>query len=408
VVEGTTIDRGSGLNASLGSVGAFLDKTTNFRFGDSSAPNLVNLTGASVASGGYGIAASLGKTLCLSNGTTDTLRIANTTIVGPGSSGALGDWSGIHLNWICGSENRTVEIEENWMEDLDLAGLELEQVVDAQVSCNKVVDSLRGISFSRDSEAYGAGVRFRDNSFEQNNEGDLTAVLTDASFKVKMGPETSGDKAHNVFKVWNEDTAFFLNDDFSSDVLDATQNWWYLQAGSGETLLDDLTAGEHPEIDARCRASSGGAGSADSTVNVLSHKRTHTDEPECPSRHPDAPGGARIAGSPPFGGLAEIERLELGTPLVTQLGKPFPNPAVSGVTIPFSLSRREEGSVLLEVFDVTGRRVRTVTNERLEAARYRAVWSGVDASGDGIAPGIYFVRFTAGAHVETAKVTVLR
>ena len=130
-VSGTVIDRGPDLHESLGSVGVFFDKVTNFRFGSSGGPNLVLLQGASDGAGGFGIAGSLGKTLCLSTGggVDDLLRIGNTTIVGPGMS-ASGDWSGVRLNWICGSSNRAVEIEANWIEGCNFAGLDLEQVVD--------------------------------------------------------------------------------------------------------------------------------------------------------------------------------------------------------------------------------------------------------------------------------------
>ena len=112
------------------------------------------------------------------------------TSFGPGTStDPDGDWSGLHLNWICGSTNRTVEVQDNWIEEFDFAGLDFEQVVDVQVACNAVASSRRGLSISRDSEAYGPGVRFWQNSFLQNVDGDVASVVTDASYKVKMGPD---------------------------------------------------------------------------------------------------------------------------------------------------------------------------------------------------------------------------
>jgi hypothetical protein len=302
-------------------------------------------------------------------------------------------------------------VEDNWIEDFDFAGLDFEQVVDVQVSCNAVASSMRGLSFSRDSEAYGSGVRFWQNSFLQNVDGDVATVETDASYKVKMGPESSGDKGKNVFKVWNEDTSYFLDYDASSDVLDATTNWWYLKDGSGETWLDDLTMDEHPEIDVRCRDASLADSSADAIVNVLSHKRTTTGFPTCPSSAP----GARVLGPSVAGAGADPPalvdgpvRLHGAIPTETRLDRPFPNPTNGALTIPFSLAGRHAGRVTVEVFDVRGRRVRRLTNGALSPARYQLQWSGLDGAGERIAPGIYFVRLTAPGHVETAKVTVLR
>jgi hypothetical protein len=413
VVESTIIDRGELADASLGKVGVFLDQATNVQFGGPGAENLVMLHGASDLAGGYGILVAQEKGTCEAAGPTETIRIANTTVVGPGvSPDPVGDWSGIRFNWVCGTADRTVELVDNWIEKCDFAGLDLEQAVDVQATCNKVVESRRGVSFSRDGASGGPGVRFRENSFEQVSDGDQAAVATDASLKVKMGPEASGTKGRNVFRVWHDETSFFDNDDGSTGVLDATYNYWYLQTASGEEFLHDDYPDEHPDIDDRCRTSGGADGSADAVVNTLSYKKSDLDVPTCPTRHPEAPSASRIAGPLAGSAVGPVSegplRLDAAIPTVTSLGRPFPNPTSGGISVPFALAQGQAGSVRVDVFDVRGRRVRTLVHDALAPARYRLDWPGVDAAGKRVSPGTYFIRFRAGEHVQTAKVTVLR
>lgn len=262
----------------------------------------------------------------------------------------------------------------------------------------------------RYAEATGPGVRFRDNSLEQIDDDDVAAASSNSSFKVKMGPASSGDKGKNVLKVWDTDVKFIENDEPGSDVLNARNNYWYLQHSGGEEFLSDpppQNEDENAEIDARCLTSSGA--SADATTDVSNHKPMESGIQICAFRHEDAPASARIAGSGESpAGREAVVRLEGSVPLETKLGRAYPNPTSGGVTVPFALSPEGEGAVRVDVFDVRGRRVRTLLSGRLPAARYELSWPGVDQSGGRVSPGIYFVRFNAGGDVQTSKITMLR
>ena len=82
-----------------------------------------------------------------------------------------------------------------------------------------------------------------------------------------------------------------------------------------------------------------------------------------------------------------------------------PNPLVRGGVVSWSVDRNVEGSVVL--FDVTGRRVRTLYSGEMEAGRQQASLEGGDAGANSLHPGLYFVRVTSGSRTGIARFVVL-
>ena len=68
------------------------------------------------------------------------------------------------------------------------------------------------------------------------------------------------------------------------------------------------------------------------------------------------------------------------------------------------------GPALAEVmlYDVRGRRVRTLTRGDYSAGMQSLIWDGRDESGRSVASGIYFLRVSTGGQSQTLKVAVLR
>ncbi len=60
------------------------------------------------------------------------------------------------------------------------------------------------------------------------------------------------------------------------------------------------------------------------------------------------------------------------------------------------------------VFDVAGRRVRTLVDERRPAGVFSVAWNGEDDRGQRVASGVYFYRMRAGAFVDTKKMVLLK
>ena len=86
---------------------------------------------------------------------------------------------------------------------------------------------------------------------------------------------------------------------------------------------------------------------------------------------------------------AQVGKQEAGFSGFT-LAQNEPNPFGSTTTIRFTLP--EAGRVHLAVYDVTGRRVRTLVNRRFDDPSGSAVWDGCDDRGREVPSGVYFCR----------------
>jgi len=92
--------------------------------------------------------------------------------------------------------------------------------------------------------------------------------------------------------------------------------------------------------------------------------------------------------------------------LANMLGRPNPNPMNQCVDLPFAIARA--GHIDLAVFDLQGRKVRTLKNGEDGVGQYRVHWDGRDDGGRSLGAGIYYLRFTAGPVHQTEKVSVVR
>lgn len=119
--------------------------------------------------------------------------------------------------------------------------------------------------------------------------------------------------------------------------------------------------------------------------------------------------GARIEVPRLSGTPVRRLRVRLGdastTGTAVSVGRPYPVPATSGVTVPYTLGAA--GDVRLVVYDVLGRTVRVLHDGPLAAGVGAATWDGRDARGRPVASGTYLVRLVAPAATATARVAVL-
>ncbi len=84
---------------------------------------------------------------------------------------------------------------------------------------------------------------------------------------------------------------------------------------------------------------------------------------------------------------------------------PEPNPFSHTTTIALEMGGR--GDVTVEVFDVAGVRVRTLTDYNASPSR-RVTFDGRDDSGRNLPTGLYFARVTALGSTQTVKMVLLR
>ena len=83
-----------------------------------------------------------------------------------------------------------------------------------------------------------------------------------------------------------------------------------------------------------------------------------------------------------------------------------PNPFSPETTIGFSL--RAGGHVVLAVYNVQGRLIRTLLDEPLGPGNYSVAWDGKDELGGDVAAGVYLYRLSCGDVEQTRKMILVR
>jgi hypothetical protein len=106
--------------------------------------------------------------------------------------------------------------------------------------------------------------------------------------------------------------------------------------------------------------------------------------------------------------VAGVEPLAPEAPLLNVLYQGYPNPMNPLATINYSV--KETGRVTLTIYDVSGRSVRVLVDEEMQAspAAYSVVWNGENEGGRTVASGVYFCEMKAKKFSSARKIVVLR
>jgi|GEM_PF-3115399 len=88
------------------------------------------------------------------------------------------------------------------------------------------------------------------------------------------------------------------------------------------------------------------------------------------------------------------------------LAQNYPNPFNPTTTIEFSLARRSQ--VELQIFNLSGQRIRDLLATDLPAGNYSIVWDSRSETGELVASGVYFYRLVAGDFVSARKMILLK
>ncbi len=84
----------------------------------------------------------------------------------------------------------------------------------------------------------------------------------------------------------------------------------------------------------------------------------------------------------------------------------YPNPFNPETVLEYSVKAKSH--VALEIFNITGQKVRTLVNETVPAGSYRIVWDGRDETTEKVSSGIYLYRLTSDNFTETKKMVLLK
>ncbi|MCD4681360.1 MAG: right-handed parallel beta-helix repeat-containing protein [Bacteroidales bacterium] len=89
-----------------------------------------------------------------------------------------------------------------------------------------------------------------------------------------------------------------------------------------------------------------------------------------------------------------------------QLFQNYPNPFKNSTTISFF--NPKNSVVLLKVFDIKGKEIRTLINGLLPKGLHQLCWDGSDESGNSVAEGIYLCHLQIGAQSKSKKIILLK
>ena len=83
------------------------------------------------------------------------------------------------------------------------------------------------------------------------------------------------------------------------------------------------------------------------------------------------------------------------------LAPPFPNPFNANVSIHFSLPQFQHA--LLQVFDLNGKLIQTLVNQKLPEGAHHNNWNA-----NGLSTGVYIVKLATSNFIETQKILYLK
>ena len=94
------------------------------------------------------------------------------------------------------------------------------------------------------------------------------------------------------------------------------------------------------------------------------------------------------------------------TPAATALHGVYPNPFNPSARIKFSLAA--PGQASLRIYDLSGRRVRTLVDGFIDSGQHELEWHGVNDAGARLASGIYLLRFESEGREDTRKLVLVK
>ena len=106
-------------------------------------------------------------------------------------------------------------------------------------------------------------------------------------------------------------------------------------------------------------------------------------------------------------GVREESHWSVTEPLATQLYTPFPNPCPAGQPVGIRYSLATAGHVTIQLFDLTGRNVRTLVDARQKPGRYSVRTSEFGPRASRLGPGIYFLKMKTTGYQATRKLLLL-
>jgi hypothetical protein len=106
-------------------------------------------------------------------------------------------------------------------------------------------------------------------------------------------------------------------------------------------------------------------------------------------------------------GIGDGDEPEVRLPTAFTLSQNYPNPFNPSTTVTFEIPG-EKQHVSLVIYDIRGRRVKTLVDGELEPGTYKVNWNGRDEGGKTVSSGIYLYTLRSNEGTYTRKMTVLK
>ena len=106
------------------------------------------------------------------------------------------------------------------------------------------------------------------------------------------------------------------------------------------------------------------------------------------------------------GQLVKLPDEEIIKPNQIQLYNNYPNPFNPETTIPFYLPASNQ--VKITIYDILGRKIKTLVNSKLSQGNYKINWNGKDNSNNNVASGIYILHFETNNFAKSRKMVLIR
>ena len=84
----------------------------------------------------------------------------------------------------------------------------------------------------------------------------------------------------------------------------------------------------------------------------------------------------------------------------------YPNPFNPTTMIGYDLP--EQNDVTLAIYDILGKKIKSLVNQKMDAGRHTSLWDGTDHSGKIVSGGVYFYRLQSNDFIQTRKMLFIK
>ncbi len=97
---------------------------------------------------------------------------------------------------------------------------------------------------------------------------------------------------------------------------------------------------------------------------------------------------------------------ETSVPATPDLYQNYPNPFNPTTTIGFEITETQK--VILQIFNIEGRLIKTLVDNQLFAGRHEFSWNGLDNQARAVASGVYYYVVKSGDYQSAKRMVLMR